>query len=322
MGLFGVHMPPLYGEGKNAFARLQMEIISKTDDDSIFAFEGDAPKGICTMLARSPKEFADSWSIVRNIWDPDRPAHTMSSKGLCVHFQLVSHWGGSFAPLNCTRKYEGTINSEIVVGFNVKKQSVSNIWVRGGYLTMIQINRVTLVKKPRAILYAERNDPTDVLFLVHRFSISIRPLSVAGFVPKKHVAEPVSKSAQQSHWGLDGDQCILTLVHVDCRSEHWQLEHASVLFEDKNHLAFELVIGLLDNRPWVDILIINEVSGGTTEGDSLIVKRDLLVGRDKTSRPFLKGALNARLQGLPRREGYDIVHSIVVTFDLEPKWPD
>ncbi|KAI6038914.1 heterokaryon incompatibility protein-domain-containing protein, partial [Pisolithus marmoratus] len=38
MGLFGVHMPMLYGEGKNAFQRLQLEIIRISGDHSIFAW--------------------------------------------------------------------------------------------------------------------------------------------------------------------------------------------------------------------------------------------------------------------------------------------
>ncbi|KIK26818.1 hypothetical protein PISMIDRAFT_57081, partial [Pisolithus microcarpus 441] len=39
MGLFGVNMPMLYGEGKKAFRRLQLEIIREFDDHSIFAWE-------------------------------------------------------------------------------------------------------------------------------------------------------------------------------------------------------------------------------------------------------------------------------------------
>lgn len=45
LGLFGVHMPPLYGERVNAFIRLQLEILSKTDDDSILAWNGPVPYG-------------------------------------------------------------------------------------------------------------------------------------------------------------------------------------------------------------------------------------------------------------------------------------
>ncbi|KAI6019532.1 hypothetical protein PISMIDRAFT_121469, partial [Pisolithus microcarpus 441] len=39
MGLFGVNMPMLYGEGKMAFHRLQLEIIRKSSDQSIFAWK-------------------------------------------------------------------------------------------------------------------------------------------------------------------------------------------------------------------------------------------------------------------------------------------
>ncbi|EXJ58487.1 hypothetical protein A1O7_05913 [Cladophialophora yegresii CBS 114405] len=38
LGIFGVHMPLLYGEGKAAFRRLQSEIMKVSDDESIFAW--------------------------------------------------------------------------------------------------------------------------------------------------------------------------------------------------------------------------------------------------------------------------------------------
>ncbi|KAI6038838.1 heterokaryon incompatibility protein-domain-containing protein, partial [Pisolithus marmoratus] len=38
MGLFGVNMPMLYGEGKKAFQRLQLEILRVSSDHSIFAW--------------------------------------------------------------------------------------------------------------------------------------------------------------------------------------------------------------------------------------------------------------------------------------------
>lgn len=38
MGLFGVNMPTIYGEGKNAFLRLQEEIMKLSSDHSIFAW--------------------------------------------------------------------------------------------------------------------------------------------------------------------------------------------------------------------------------------------------------------------------------------------
>ncbi|KAI0330895.1 HET-domain-containing protein, partial [Cubamyces sp. BRFM 1775] len=38
MGIFGVYMPTIYGEGRNAFLRLQQEIIKTIPDQSIFAW--------------------------------------------------------------------------------------------------------------------------------------------------------------------------------------------------------------------------------------------------------------------------------------------
>ena len=61
MGLFGVHMPIMYGEGEAAFIRLQEEILKSSDDHSIFAWFSpnvDADQ-LCGLLADSPLRFKD-----------------------------------------------------------------------------------------------------------------------------------------------------------------------------------------------------------------------------------------------------------------------
>ena len=40
LGLFDVHMPLIYGEGTNACTRLQKELITRHDDESVFAWTG------------------------------------------------------------------------------------------------------------------------------------------------------------------------------------------------------------------------------------------------------------------------------------------
>ncbi|KAF2185713.1 HET-domain-containing protein [Zopfia rhizophila CBS 207.26] len=57
MGLFGVNMPMIYGEGENAFQRLQLEIMKTSDDQSIFAWSGRSDKEGRGLLAISPREF-------------------------------------------------------------------------------------------------------------------------------------------------------------------------------------------------------------------------------------------------------------------------
>ncbi|KAK1852035.1 ankyrin repeat-containing protein [Colletotrichum chrysophilum] len=67
LGIFGVNMPMLYGEGKRAFLRLKQEIIKTTNDLSIFAWEyvpvvrrtwQDHRNITCGIFADSPSEFA------------------------------------------------------------------------------------------------------------------------------------------------------------------------------------------------------------------------------------------------------------------------
>ncbi|KAE9362904.1 HET-domain-containing protein, partial [Stipitochalara longipes BDJ] len=61
MGLFGVHMPLLYGEGGvKAFQRLQQEILKISCDESIFAWFCEDEKWLSGMLAPSPENFSHS----------------------------------------------------------------------------------------------------------------------------------------------------------------------------------------------------------------------------------------------------------------------
>ncbi|KAH8901262.1 ankyrin, partial [Thozetella sp. PMI_491] len=69
MGIFGVNMPMLYGEGDKAFHRLQEEIMKISDDHSLFAWQAiDCDGG---LLAPSPAAFLMSSDIV--------PVHSLSS---------------------------------------------------------------------------------------------------------------------------------------------------------------------------------------------------------------------------------------------------
>lgn len=56
LGLFGVNMPLLYGEGDKAFLRLQEEITKYSKDPSIFAWSRD-PHILFNLFAKSPDSF-------------------------------------------------------------------------------------------------------------------------------------------------------------------------------------------------------------------------------------------------------------------------
>ncbi|KAF5344911.1 hypothetical protein D9758_011559 [Tetrapyrgos nigripes] len=93
MGIFGVSMPPIYGEGgAKAFMRLQQEIIKISDDRSIFAWvaassEHDGHRG---LLARSPYEFRMSGEVEASDSDflGDRSSYSFGNNGLHIHLPL------------------------------------------------------------------------------------------------------------------------------------------------------------------------------------------------------------------------------------------
>lgn len=72
-GIFGVNMPMIYGEGRNAFLRLQEEIAKSTNDLTLFAWTSQNESGVDRrpthssqqgkdlrgILAQSPSEFVD-----------------------------------------------------------------------------------------------------------------------------------------------------------------------------------------------------------------------------------------------------------------------
>ena len=63
MGLLDVNMPMLYGEGKKAFHRLQLEIIRSSNDQSIFAWGHTSNVRIGSILADDPSFFRDCFNM-------------------------------------------------------------------------------------------------------------------------------------------------------------------------------------------------------------------------------------------------------------------
>lgn len=112
MGLFGVHMPLLYGEGTQAFLRLQIEIIEIYDDESIFAWADEYTASFerCGMLALHPAAFKKSGSFLSNsLSDPVNGAENllharempflMTNKGLQISLSLL-HEGSILSERN------------------------------------------------------------------------------------------------------------------------------------------------------------------------------------------------------------------------------
>lgn len=105
LGIFNVHMGIKYGEGVKAFRRLQEEIISSSDDQSILAW-GSFEERWTLDLAESPRDFKMCGSIVQ---DPDltcKEPYWVTNIGIYANLPLVETPVARvlLAGLNCSRE--------------------------------------------------------------------------------------------------------------------------------------------------------------------------------------------------------------------------
>ncbi|KAL2673871.1 hypothetical protein Neosp_012315 [[Neocosmospora] mangrovei] len=104
LGIFDINMPLLYGEGKNAFLRLQEEIVKISTDHTIFCWYWveSVPGSWTSMLAPTPAAFESSGCYIEPIRDAKSPElfpYSFTNAGLSIRLPLVSALGYSFALL-------------------------------------------------------------------------------------------------------------------------------------------------------------------------------------------------------------------------------
>ncbi|KAI1092557.1 SNF2 family N-terminal domain-containing protein [Rostrohypoxylon terebratum] len=128
LGLFGVNMSLLYGEGENAFKRLQEEIIRQSDDESIFAWGLGRPGGRGSsfrLLAKSPADFmgCDDIRVLSGIWPGcsmrNLSHYSMTNKGLLIERpfrRLPEPFETVLMPLDCTTSNQHQILALPLVG--------------------------------------------------------------------------------------------------------------------------------------------------------------------------------------------------------------
>ncbi|KAF6818596.1 hypothetical protein CSOJ01_01761 [Colletotrichum sojae] len=115
LGLFGVNMPMLYGEGNKAFERLQEEILKISDDQSIFAWGyGLPPLPRGGLFAQSPDDFAGCRGItVRE--EAESPHYTLTNKGLHLGARVTNEQPDCrlpfYAAINCQEEFSSTTGS-------------------------------------------------------------------------------------------------------------------------------------------------------------------------------------------------------------------
>ncbi|KAL9584347.1 MAG: hypothetical protein Q9203_004689 [Teloschistes exilis] len=134
LGLFGINIPLLYGEGgRKAFIRLQTEIINKQEDESILAWEQpystSVPYGI---LAPHPRYFKYCGDIIP-VFNRSEPRYWITNRGLALRVpaSVFSYLGDGvdntvWIPLHCKEEFPQGLEKV----FRIRIMLVENICYR------------------------------------------------------------------------------------------------------------------------------------------------------------------------------------------------
>lgn len=236
MGIFGVNMPIIYGEGRMAFVRLQEEILKRIPDQSIFIWSHAAPIQADeqdvhyaafaedthhSLLASSPALFSSSRNVVSITKDAlaailgvpiPPPAYTTTSYGLRATFPLIQMAEHVFvAVLACTYK------EEYLLGLMIKMTKVADMHsvgvartgeiecFRGWNMDIIAessdatcIVCIPLDPQRRALdIHLEAEPRVQEVHIVHRpFITSSNHLDLSPFVPHDSYKLELSERCQ------------------------------------------------------------------------------------------------------------------------------
>lgn len=129
LGIFGINLPLLYGEGERAFIRLQEEVVKNSNDLSLLAWKlpkNEAPANFdckCGVFAQHPRAFqaSDNLGLINDIkFTPD---FTLTNKGLKIHTSLYFDRPEKLHVLeiNCS----DDVNQQEMIGIFLKHQGAS-----------------------------------------------------------------------------------------------------------------------------------------------------------------------------------------------------
>lgn len=166
LGIFGVNMPMLYGEGAKAFIRLQEEIIKESRDLSIFAWGLKMPWSWHDgVFSPSPRQFLHCSEIEQVKWPSScglsEPYYFSTNKGLQIQLPVHYHRssGTSFVILDCGLREEERTLDDLLLALPLPTQKGDDtVLVRHGYSRPLLVAKDTIkdakaksisIRKPR-----------------------------------------------------------------------------------------------------------------------------------------------------------------------------
>ncbi|EHA50667.1 HET domain-containing protein [Pyricularia oryzae 70-15] len=167
LGIFGINMPLLYGEGDRAFIRLQEEIMKDSDDQSLFAWglgisldDRDQGNG-GGLFATSPEAFQRGSSI--SFWgqlSATKPTHHfMTNKGLRIELPILAEGPDNetaYAILDC-------ISDNKFVAIPISRAYHNDVFQRTRGCAPRTVSRKTRKRAVDKLLYLQKGLPGSSL---------------------------------------------------------------------------------------------------------------------------------------------------------------
>jgi hypothetical protein len=327
MGLFGVNMPPLYGEGQKAFLRLQLTILGMSDDESIFAWTSAGEK--LGLLAQSAGAFEHSGNVLQLNFARHRAPYSMTNKGLRMETPLipVSHYYGNLegtafvndflVPLNCQR--EGDLKPLSVHVRKVYRDQFLRI--RPELLIALdQADDPNTQLGRHEVIYIKQQERIDQT-LTHAFSIDISSAL------KHHLPVKTKQPDSHTYWqpSTDKDRIFLVL-EKDAKPPRGVL-YFSEKFPTDLHSGldrFAVALSTAHNHPGIDIICPPEGLPWQDFQWAKTRRGDRRLGLDKLSKKLASGAsVSVKLRKDGKLMG---VQKYLVEISVDPKgslpWPD
>ena len=244
LGLFGISMPMIYGEGERAFTRLQLEIMKSSDDQSLFAWTscktGQFQNQRRGLLARSPEEFLNCHKFHRSVDSSQTSAFSMTNKGLHIELPLLSLgrppdkiW--YLAILNCQNKVGCPLGIYLQ-----KDEENSHNYVRVATDRIEEVG-FDISSAEKSELYVTETDPSkfDIVQWIqpqrkYIFSINKRPEDFPHVVHNNKAQWEISEKEIRLIFTGSGNSGLL-------------------MFEDKSGQTFAVVLGVHNYNVWCDI---------------------------------------------------------------------
>ncbi|CZR52899.1 related to beta transducin-like protein [Phialocephala subalpina] len=171
LGIFGVAIPMIYGEGgEQAFLRLQEQIMRTTRDDSILAWGLSLTESISSytteitpgrILAATPSDFANCQHIVSRE-QSSSPKHSLDLSGgslrICLSL-LTTSAGETIGLLKCGPEHD--IQKTVGIPLSNAKSTSSDEYIRprGSYSVLLQMVAANTSPKP---IYIKNNSQSEM----------------------------------------------------------------------------------------------------------------------------------------------------------------